>query len=90
MVYAMGSRVIRMHVVCSNPLASGINAFVTKAGREMDRPAQVPQRIYSTRSAQVSLLRVINVKFPLLPQQKYYITQYEELGFSSSTRRLLR
>ena len=27
--------------------------------------------------------RVINVKFPLQPRQKYYITQYEELGFSS-------
>ena len=26
--------------------------------------------------------RVINVKFPLQPHQKYYITQYEELGFS--------
>ena len=26
--------------------------------------------------------RVINLKFPLQPHQKYYITQYEELGFS--------
>ena len=29
----------------------------------------------------LSLSRVINVKFPLQPHQKYYITQYEELGF---------
>ena len=26
--------------------------------------------------------RVINIKFPLQPHQKYHITQYEELGFS--------
>ena len=30
----------------------------------------------------LSLLRVINVKFPLEPHQKYNITQYGELGFS--------
>ena len=29
-----------------------------------------------------SLPRVANVKFPLQPHQIYYITQYEELGFS--------
>ena len=28
--------------------------------------------------------RMINYRFPLQPQQKYYITQYEELGFSYS------
>ena len=28
------------------------------------------------------LPRVINLKFPLQPHQKYYITQYGELGFS--------
>ena len=28
----------------------------------------------------------INVKFPLQPHQKYYTTQYEELGFSSLTQ----
>ena len=33
-----------------------------------------------------SLLRVTNFNFPLQPQQKYYITQYEELGFSSLTQ----
>ena len=27
-------------------------------------------------------LRVVNFKFPLQPHQKYYITQYEEFGFS--------
>ena len=27
----------------------------------------------------------INSKFPLQPHQKYYVTQYEELGFSSLT-----
>ena len=27
-------------------------------------------------------LRVINIEFPLQLQQKYYVTQYEELGFS--------
>ena len=31
-------------------------------------------------------LRVINVKFPLQPHQKYYITQYEEFGFSLLTQ----
>ena len=30
----------------------------------------------------LSLLRVINVKFPLQPNQKYYITQWGELDFS--------
>ena len=34
----------------------------------------------------LSLPRVINVKFLLQPHQKYYITQYEELGFSKLTR----
>ena len=34
----------------------------------------------------LSLPRVINVKFPLQPHQKYYITQYEELGFSYLTQ----
>ena len=29
-----------------------------------------------------SLPRVINVKFPLQPHEKYKVTQYEELGFS--------
>ena len=34
----------------------------------------------------LSLPRVINLKFPLQPHQKYYNTQYEELGFSSLTQ----
>ena len=34
-------------------------------------------------AAWCSLPRVINVKFPLQPHQKHYITQYEELGFIS-------
>ena len=29
----------------------------------------------------LSLPRVINLKFPLKPHQNYYITQYGELGF---------
>ena len=29
----------------------------------------------------LSFPRVINIKFLLQPHQKYYITQYEELGF---------
>ena len=33
-----------------------------------------------------SLLRVINFNFPVQPHQKYYITQYEELGFSWLTQ----
>ena len=33
----------------------------------------------------LSLTRVINFKFPPQPRQKYCITQYEELGFSSLT-----
>ena len=34
----------------------------------------------------LSLSRVINFKLLLQPHQKYYITQYEELGFSSVTQ----
>ena len=34
----------------------------------------------------LSLPRVINLKFPLQPHQKYYITQYEEFGFSLLTK----
>ena len=34
----------------------------------------------------LSLKRVINVKFPLQLHQKYYITQYGELGFSLLTQ----
>ena len=34
----------------------------------------------------LSLPRVINIKFLLQPHQKYYITLYEELGFSSLTQ----
>ena len=34
------------------------------------------------RPLNLSLPRVINLKFPVRPHQKYYITQYEELGFS--------
>ena len=34
----------------------------------------------------LSLPRVISFKFPLQPQQKYYITQYGELGFSYRTQ----
>ena len=30
----------------------------------------------------LSLPRMINFKFPLQPYEKYYITQYEELGYS--------
>ena len=30
----------------------------------------------------LSLLRVINFKFPLPPDQKYNVTQYGKLGFS--------
>ena len=33
-----------------------------------------------------SLLRVISVKFLLHPPQKYYVTQYAELGFSLFTQ----
>ena len=34
----------------------------------------------------LTLLLKINFKFPLQPCQKYCITQYEELGFSSLTQ----
>ena len=34
----------------------------------------------------LSLPRVINVKFLLQPHQKYYTTQYEELGCSWLTK----
>ena len=39
------------------------------------------------RSLVLSLARVINAKFPLQPLHKYYITHYEELGFSHSSLR---
>ena len=32
----------------------------------------------------LSLPRVVNFKFALQPHQKYYITQYEELGFTQT------
>ena len=35
----------------------------------------------------LSLPRVINVKFPLQPHQKYYIAQYEDFAFHSLLRR---
>ena len=34
----------------------------------------------------LSLPRVIDVKVPLQPHQKYYITQYEELAFAQLTQ----
>ena len=37
---------------------------------------------FTTGGLTLSLPRVINIKFPLQPHQKYYMTQYEELGFS--------
>ena len=37
---------------------------------------------YTSCALTLSLPRVINFKFPLHPHQKYYITQYEEPGFS--------
>ena len=39
-------------------------------------------RLYVT----LSLPRVINIKFPLQPHQKYYITQYGQLGYSYLTQ----
>ena len=40
----------------------------------------------AARVLTLSLPRAINVKFPLQPHQKYYITQHGELGFSSLTQ----
>ena len=37
-------------------------------------------------SHEPSLPRVVNFEFVLQPHQKYYITQNEELGFSSLTQ----
>ena len=39
-------------------------------------------KVFKLLHLTLSLLRVIDVKFPLHPHQKYYITQYGELGFS--------
>ena len=38
--------------------------------------------VVSTKALTLSLPRVIYFKFLLQPHQKYYITQYEEFGFS--------
>ena len=43
---------------------------------------QILIEAYETSVLTLSLPRVINVKFPLQLHQKYYITQYGELGFS--------
>ena len=40
------------------------------------------QSLTTWNNSNLSLPKVINVKFPLQPHQKYHITQYEELGFS--------
>ena len=40
------------------------------------------QKVHSPNLLTLSLPRVINVKFPLPPHEKYYIIQYEELGLS--------
>ena len=42
--------------------------------------------ILGVKGLTLSLLRVINSKFALQPHLKYYITQYEEHGFSSLTQ----
>ena len=38
--------------------------------------------VWQQQELTLSLLKVISVKFPLQPQQKYCIIQYEELSFS--------
>ena len=43
---------------------------------------QMDHHVYTVRPVPLSILRVINVKFLLQAHQKYYTTQYEELGFS--------
>ena len=45
--------------------------------------------LYGAHMLTLSLPRVINVKFPLQPHQKYYITQHEELGITYSDERWL-
>ena len=46
------------------------------AGELLDRS------LLGVKGLTLPLPRVINIKFLLQPHQKYYITQYEELGFS--------
>ena len=41
-----------------------------------------PVLLLKRHALTLSFLRVVNVKFLLQPHQKYYITQYGELGFS--------
>ena len=46
------------------------------------RRTSLPQEVRCPTPLALSPPRVINFKFPLQPHQKYYIRQYEELGFS--------
>ena len=49
--------------------------------RLLTLPLPSSKRTFS-QALTLSLPGVINFKFPLQPYEKYYITQYEELGFS--------
>ena len=57
---------------------------------ELQRPQKYRNSLFLARRVAVAVLvcltlslpRVINFEFPQQPHQKYYITQYEDLGFS--------
>ena len=54
----------------------------TNVQTQVQSPVQDYHHKFNKLLLTLSLLRVINVKFPLQLHQKYYIAQYEELGFS--------
>ena len=59
----------------ADPAFESLFSFFGEGMQLPVRPLVIPL------SPSSALPRVINVKFPLQPHQKYHITQYEELGF---------
>ena len=64
------------NTVCRRPTVSALNLLVFTCGL-----GEVYHWAFT-----LSFPRVINFKLPLQPHQKYYITQYGELAFSSRTQ----
>ena len=57
-------------------------AFAQRRGCRGSKISSLPPNPSQVPGLTLSLPRAINVKFPQQPNQRYYITQYEELGFS--------
>ena len=66
-----------------------VTALIGELSAEMEEISELRYELKTGRSLlgpgqllTLSCPRVINFKFLLQPHQKYYITQYEEVGFS--------